>query len=454
MKGTELEKDFYDVLRAKREVDDLFGREKNKGGEITFNGSWIPEGLLEKKKEKKVYTKKPPKTAVNESQLSQEKAAENDSEMAPLLMVTEIIDEEEKVSKEIVDLPIGKENAEIRNWFEKKKKNRAKTLKNVVLKEHLELPAYSYNKMEQKAEKNRYKDSSNHKHDLDVKIKNDRISIALENWRVPFELVNEYNELVDKINKKSAQKEQKNKKKTNVQLNVPVIPEKEEVVEEEAIEEVHVNQEVNEERIQKQTQNVGQRYVITNGELYVAQGKSENYSKTSDPMNAIKFNDFMKAIHCRNECLDGTFIGYNVVPADEFVKVHSEDMEMHETAYKKVSEVDNDKDLVVVNRKRQFTVQERNDIYAKTQGRCYYCGEFVRFDEYTIDHIIPISRGGTNDMENLTCACKPCNLFKKSYTGDEFFEATFKIAENMLKKPEYAKLKEKNIKSVSDTKGE
>lgn len=41
-------------------------------------------------------------------------------------------------------------------------------------------------------------------------------------------------------------------------------------------------------------------------------------------------------------------------------------------------------------------------------GRCYMCGVAAT----TIDHVIPLSKGGTNWPANLRPACKPCNSAK------------------------------------------
>lgn len=40
---------------------------------------------------------------------------------------------------------------------------------------------------------------------------------------------------------------------------------------------------------------------------------------------------------------------------------------------------------------------------------CYYCQEVFFVDELTIEHIQPLSLGGTNDKENIALACAPCN---------------------------------------------
>ena len=53
-----------------------------------------------------------------------------------------------------------------------------------------------------------------------------------------------------------------------------------------------------------------------------------------------------------------------------------------------------------------------------SSGVCTYCGE----DNFrmTIDHVTPVSQGGTNDPANLTSACWPCNQEKLSFTLEEW----------------------------------
>jgi len=41
--------------------------------------------------------------------------------------------------------------------------------------------------------------------------------------------------------------------------------------------------------------------------------------------------------------------------------------------------------------------------------RCYWCGSRVEFHFSTLDHVIPISRGGSNGDENLVLSCLECN---------------------------------------------
>lgn len=46
--------------------------------------------------------------------------------------------------------------------------------------------------------------------------------------------------------------------------------------------------------------------------------------------------------------------------------------------------------------------------------RCVYCGATKEDSPLEIDHVIPVSRGGTSDIGNLVAACKPCNRGKRA----------------------------------------
>lgn len=43
--------------------------------------------------------------------------------------------------------------------------------------------------------------------------------------------------------------------------------------------------------------------------------------------------------------------------------------------------------------------------------KCVYCGVDIK-ENFSIDHIIPLSKGGTNEIGNIDLVCKPCNTKK------------------------------------------
>lgn len=63
----------------------------------------------------------------------------------------------------------------------------------------------------------------------------------------------------------------------------------------------------------------------------------------------------------------------------------------------------------------------RKRIFARDNYTCQYCGATDR--NLHCDHVLPISRGGSNDDENLVTACEPCNCSKHNKTIKEWIES-------------------------------
>ncbi|MFP4040278.1 MAG: HNH endonuclease [Desulfosudaceae bacterium] len=47
------------------------------------------------------------------------------------------------------------------------------------------------------------------------------------------------------------------------------------------------------------------------------------------------------------------------------------------------------------------------------KGRCHYCGRPFSPDQLTMDHVVPLARGGKTTKGNVVPACKTCNTEKK-----------------------------------------
>lgn len=58
--------------------------------------------------------------------------------------------------------------------------------------------------------------------------------------------------------------------------------------------------------------------------------------------------------------------------------------------------------------------------FAEDRPCCTYCG--ASDEELVLDHIIPVSRGGSNHPTNLTAACVSCNGAKGAKTYSEFLK--------------------------------
>ena len=58
----------------------------------------------------------------------------------------------------------------------------------------------------------------------------------------------------------------------------------------------------------------------------------------------------------------------------------------------------------------------RHNVYARDGGRCQYCGQRVRRDEFTYEHVVPRVLGGKTSWENVVVACVSCNQKKAGRT--------------------------------------
>ena len=61
---------------------------------------------------------------------------------------------------------------------------------------------------------------------------------------------------------------------------------------------------------------------------------------------------------------------------------------------------------------RQEVKFSRGNIYIRDRNRCQYCGRKFPTSELSLDHVVPISRGGRSTWENVVCACLGCNVRK------------------------------------------
>jgi hypothetical protein len=74
--------------------------------------------------------------------------------------------------------------------------------------------------------------------------------------------------------------------------------------------------------------------------------------------------------------------------------------------------------------KSNLTAAERRNIVAKRAfGCCEYCLSQAKFspDPFAIEHIVPLARGGTSQLDNLAFSCQGCN--NRKYTSTEAIDS-------------------------------
>lgn len=79
-------------------------------------------------------------------------------------------------------------------------------------------------------------------------------------------------------------------------------------------------------------------------------------------------------------------------------------------------------DPVHVKREREKARELRKTDWWRAQiaaGVCHYCGKKVGAESLTLDHVIPVARGGRSTRGNCVPSCKDCNNRKKVLTPAE-----------------------------------
>jgi 5-methylcytosine-specific restriction endonuclease McrA len=71
-------------------------------------------------------------------------------------------------------------------------------------------------------------------------------------------------------------------------------------------------------------------------------------------------------------------------------------------------------------RKKFFSIKKVLAMYQDQEGKCAYCLLELNHN-YHIEHILPLSAGGTNRPENICLSCPSCNLHASNLVFDSFY---------------------------------
>ncbi len=143
--------------------------------------------------------------------------------------------------------------------------------------------------------------------------------------------------------------------------------------------------------------------VLTNGSYYIAHNKTGAVIKVTHIEDAQDFYTVERAINQRMKT-PGKCAGYYYIDTES-------------KAYKRKTKI----------KRKIYSDEERKIIYNKSNERCELCGQRLLFSNMTLDHIVPLSMGGADDMENLQASCFACNQFKSNILPDDFMDRVIKI---------------------------
>lgn len=72
-----------------------------------------------------------------------------------------------------------------------------------------------------------------------------------------------------------------------------------------------------------------------------------------------------------------------------------------------------------INVSNKYLRYSKTNIFERDNYICQYCGKQKKWDELTIDHVVPRSMGGDSKFENVVTACKGCNQWKGNNTPED-----------------------------------
>ena len=163
--------------------------------------------------------------------------------------------------------------------------------------------------------------------------------------------------------------------------------------------------------------------IITNGKHYITYTDSGATRKTADINSAYQFKSVDEAIKGMRKAEEKTkgYYVFDTLKQRILWKWMTED-EIRKMRENKIS-------LSMVRRngkgkiiRKSYSEDTRKLIYIHAGGRCELCGRKILFDDMTIDHVTPLAMGGEDDVENLSCTCYPCNIFKGNILPSDFME--------------------------------
>lgn len=70
--------------------------------------------------------------------------------------------------------------------------------------------------------------------------------------------------------------------------------------------------------------------------------------------------------------------------------------------------------------RRKLTKADRQEVYDKMGGYCAYCGAHITLKTMQADHVVPLRKGGADEVSNMLPACASCNHYKSTLDVEQF----------------------------------
>lgn len=176
--------------------------------------------------------------------------------------------------------------------------------------------------------------------------------------------------------------------------------------------------------------------VLTNGSYFIKHNKTGKVIKVTNISKAQNFYTMERALEQIKKAPGKCKSYYPVDTSVTEIMVASEPEKITSVEIKKKT------------KRKQYTTEQRKIIYQKANGRCQLCGRKIEYEDMTLDHIVPLSWGGADEMENLQCTCFPCNKFKSNILPDQFVDRITEIFMFQMEKKHSNRLKWKIARNL------
>lgn len=97
---------------------------------------------------------------------------------------------------------------------------------------------------------------------------------------------------------------------------------------------------------------------------------------------------------------------------------------------------------------------DKRYIFIRDGGTCHFCGKGLLFKQVSIDHYLPKSKGGPDDIFNLVCSCRRCNKNKRSSVPEDYKEVMLNLFKRAVKNgkinPAGIKIKREELINLTD----
>lgn len=174
-------------------------------------------------------------------------------------------------------------------------------------------------------------------------------------------------------------------------------------------------------------------YVITNGEYYIKYFHRTQI--TADIEEADKFDtiDTAKEILQAAPNILKDYYVYNIKTKRKCWRIMTEEeleeLRARKKAKKKIKRTKSGK-----IKRKTYSPDVKKLLYIKAGGRCELCGKKILLEDMSLDHRIPLSKGGEDDVSNLACTCDTCNKMKGCILPEDLLDRTSAILTYQMEK--------------------